>query len=183
MPQTSHPRKMTVGRIGQLDDSSDWKDARTFVNADTVVTTGADVHAFGTLVSDELNGTCKRLDAQADKLAGVVILSDAYDDPNEAGLSNETSNPPGVRPGTPVSCLQRGRIRVMLDETVAAGDPVRYYAKPVAGKRTGAFRTSDPTGTDTVLIATGARFVEGGTVATGAVLEFDILAMTFTADS
>lgn len=183
MPQTSHPRKMNTGRIGQLDDSSDVKDARTFTNNDTVVTTGADVHAFGTLVSDQLDGTCKRLAAQADKIAGVVVLSDAYDDPNEAGLSNETSNPPGLRPGTPVSCLTRGRIRVLLDETVAAGDPVRYYAKPVAGKRTGAFRTSDPTGTDTVLLTSGARFVEGGTVATGAVLEIDVMALVFAADS
>jgi len=183
MSQTSHPRKMAVGRIGEITDPSYAKHCATFTNGMTATGVGTDVLPFGTAVSDELNGTAKRLDAQADKLAGIVVLDDAYDIPNELGTAEDTAASPGLKPGTNCTVLQRGRVRVMLDETVAAGDPVRYYAKAVSGKRQGAFRTSDPGGTDTVLVSAGARFIEGGTVATGAVLEFDLLAMTFSADS
>lgn len=176
MPQTTFNKKQGVGIIGQLDDVTFWKDARSFVNSMAVVGDGTDELPFGTLVAREADGTVKRLDAQADVLAGVVVHQDDYDKPNELGSV-------GVKPGVAVSCLQRGRIRVMLDETVAVGDAVRYYAKAVSGKHQGAFRTTDPTGTDTVLITAGAKFVEGGTTSTGAVLEFDLLAMAFTADS
>lgn len=189
--QTSHPRTQTVARIGAIADTSDLHDVRTYVNAMTAAADGTDCVMFGTLVKDVLDGTCKRLTAQADKVAGIVLLSDAYDIPNELrGAEDVAGTPtgnagtsPGLKPGVPVSVLTRGRCWVMLDATVAIGDPVRYYAKVVAGKRQGAFITADPTGTDTVLITAGARFVTAGTVATGAVLEFDVLNMTFTADS
>ncbi len=183
MAQTSHPRKMTAARIGQLSDSSDLTDTRSFVNAMTAATDGTDVLPFGTLVALETDGTIKRLDAQADVVAGVVVLSDAYEVGTEVAASNETGGPPGVMAKAVVSVLQRGRIWVLLDETVAAGDAVRYYAKAVSGKRQGAFRTTDPTGTDTVLITAGARFVTGGTTTTGAELEIDVLNLAFTADS
>lgn len=187
MPQTSHPRKMASGRIGEIADSSYAKHSATFVNGMTATGVGTDVLMFGTLVKDDKSTsgtiTAHRLTAQADVLAGILVLDDAYDIPNELGAAEDTAGSPGLKPGVPGTVLQRGRIRVALDETVAVGDAVRYYAKVVAGKRQGAFRTSDPTGTDTVLIATGAKFIEAGTVATGAVLEFDLLAMTFTADS
>lgn len=182
MPQTTHPRTQPVGLIGQLDDATFWKDAWSKVNSMTAATDGSDVIYFGTACALETDGTIKRLDAQADVLAGILIRGDAYNLPNELAAGNDTAGSPGIKAQAVGSVLKRGRIRVMLDETVAAGDTVRYYAKAVSGKRQGAFRTTDPTGTDTVVISTGARFVEGGTVATGAVLEFDLLAMTFSAD-
>lgn len=183
MAQTSHPRKMNVARIGQLSDSSDIVDTRSFVNAEAAATNGSDVLMFGTLVKDNLDGTMARLTAQADKLAGVLVLSDAYEVGTEVDVGNDTAGSPGLKATVVGSVLQRGRIWVMLDETVAAGDPVRYYAKVVSGKRQGAFRTSDPTGTDTVLITSGARFVTGGSAGSYAELEIDVLNLAVTADS
>lgn len=177
MAQTTHPRKMTVGLLGQLDDDSMLKDVKSYVHGTDVDLDGTAEIAFGTLAAlDVTSGECLKLAAQADVIAGVVVRSDAYDIPNELGAV-------GLTEGTVVGCLTRGRIRVKLEETVAVGDAVRYRAVATTGETPGAFRTSDPTGTDTVLITAGARWVEGGTTTTGAVLEFDILAMAFSADS
>jgi hypothetical protein len=174
--QTTHPRKMGIGRIGQIEDAGDDKFAKTFVHTTDVTLDGTKEIPFGTLVARSGTDLCLKLAATADPIAGVAVLSDAYDIDNEVGTV-------GLKEGVPVSCLQRGRIRVLLEETVATGDPVRYRAVATTGENAGAFRTSDPTGTDTVLITQGARFVEGGTVATGAVLEIDVMHLTFTADS
>jgi hypothetical protein len=175
-PQTTHSRKQAVARPGQVSDDATLHDTMNFVNSMTAVGDGTDELLFGTFVALETDNTVKRLDAQADKIAGVVVLNDAYAKDTQLGDV-------GVKPTQVVECMRRGRIWVKLNETVAAGDAVRYYAKAVTNMNQGAFRTTDPTGTDTVLIATGARFVTGGTTATGAELEFDCLLMTFTADS
>lgn len=177
MAQTTHPRKMTVGLLGQLDDDSMLKDVQSFVHGDDVALDGTSEIAFGTLAARSATaGQCLKLAAQADAIAGVVVRSDAYDIPNELGTV-------GLTEGTVVGCLARGRIRVKLEETVAVGDAVRYRAVATTGETPGAFRTSDPTGTDTVLITAGARWIEGGTTTTGAILEIDVLNMAFTADS
>lgn len=200
MAQTTHPRKEAVARIGQISDAytASEGDLVSGTNSMTAAADGTDVIMFGTFVKDAgvtsdptAFAKVTRLTAQADKIAGLVVLDDSYDIPNElrggedvAGTpTGNAGTSPGLKPGVTATLLRRGRAWVMLDETVAAGDPVRYYAKVVSGKRQGAFRTSDPTGTDTVLISAGARFVTGGTVATGAELEFDCLNMTFSADS
>lgn len=180
MAQTSHSRTQAVGLVGELD-SADMQDTVSVVNAMTAVGDGTDELLFGTLVSDELaligNAiSAKRLDAQADKLAGILVRTDTFNKSNELGDN-------GIKPGVIGTVAKRGRVRVMLDETVAIGDTVRYYAKAVSGKHQGAFRTTDPTGTDTVVITAGAKFVSAGTTATGAWLEFDVLNMTFSSDS
>ncbi len=182
MSQTSHPRKMSVARPGQLSDSSELKDAMSAVSAED---DGNDFPqlAFGTMVAlddpaDDEGMAVVNLASAGDTPAGIVLLSHAY-------AQDEELNDLGLTPGTMASILQRGRVWVYLEEAVDAGDPVRYraVADPDANEVAGAFRTSDPSGTDTVLITAGARYVTGGAQGGVAELEIDMLNLAVTADS
>lgn len=188
MAQTSHPRKMVIGRIGEFSDDSDWKHSDSRVNSTPVGAAGADVVFFGSLVALQTDGTIRRFTANSGVVAGVVALDDAYDIPQELGVGDDTGGSPGLKFGTVCTVARLGRMRVMIDEDVNVGDAVRFHCKSgVSGKRQGAFRTTDIAGAnaDTVLIATGAKWAEAGTVAAGAgaVLEFNVLNMTFTSDT
>lgn len=141
--------------------------------------------ALGVLVkygSEE--GGVKALAAQADALAGVTMRVQ----PNDPGV-NVDATTGDVLPDQSLPILRRGQVWVQIEETVAAGDPVRYraVADPLT-EQAGIFRTSDPTGTDTVLITEGARFVRGGTASGSpsrgiALLEIDVLNLAVLADS
>jgi hypothetical protein len=80
----------------------------------------------------------------------------------------------GLKPTASVAVLRKGTIRVLLEEDVAAGDPVRVRVVAGVGEQLGAFRTSADT-TDCALCPF-AQFVEGGSDGGTALLEIDMTA-------
>ena len=133
-------------------------------------------------VGTEVDGVLS-LAAQADKLAGISMRSQARDPGMNVDLDSGA-----VLPDQTLGVLRRGRIWVQIEETVTAGSAVRYRAVATTTETPGIFRSSDPTGTDTVLISEGARWVTGGTASGSpslgiAELEIDMLNLTLASDS
>lgn len=184
--QTDFKLKLTEAVAGMLGTASGDPMSMESRHNENVSTDDFPNMAMGVLVAEgtEEDGALN-LAAQADKLAGVVVRSQAQ----EPGV-NVDAETGDVLENQSLTVLRRGQVWVQIEETVAAGDPVRYraVADPDTGEQAGIFRTTDPTGTDTVLITEGARWVRGG-VASGsptrgiALLEIDILNLAVTADS
>ncbi len=178
MSQTTVQERLDVAKQGMLADASGGLYDKFSAHNENESDDDYPNIPFGVMVAKgTTEGGALSLAAQADELLGVSVYSDNY------LVGVDVSDIGDLLPGAQFSALQRGRIWVYLEENVDAGDPVRYRAVATTTEVPGAFRTSDPGGTDTVLITAGARYLVGGLSGELALLEIDMLNVAVTADS
>ncbi len=144
---------------------------------------------FGFMVSQDDGGDPNAVmlpDAQADctrvTLVGIVAHSHAYAKDSELGDL-------GLKVGTTLNVMRKGRIWVYCNEAsgVQMGDAVRVMASNTVGDEgdldgPGSFWGDTANGGDTVVLATGARWMSTTTGPGLALLEFDLNAVTVTND-
>ncbi len=149
MPQTTVNDTQSVALFeGALADSSR-PECESRVNEEA----SAEI-PFGVMVAegsaDKQKGALN-LSAQADKLAGVVTHSHAYNKDNELGAT-------GLKPDVVMTVLRRGVVWVKVEESVTPDSPVRVRAVATGSEVPGAFRTSQDL-TDTIDISSFARYL------------------------
>lgn len=105
--------------------------------------------------------------SMAPLLAGIVVHDHSYAKDTELGDT-------GLKPGTTLNLLQRGRIYVQPEDSVDPGDAVKVRAVAAGAEVKGAFRGAAD-GTDCVDISKFARWITSGTASVPAVLEIDMV--------
>lgn len=119
--------------VGKADDH----DIVTFKNVEASASI-----AFGRAVVFKLSSPATDLDVllpavETDTVAGIVIKLDQYSraftttDKDGASVTVGELDGTGLRPGTLMACLRRGKIHVIVEDTVAVGD--RLWVRAVAG--------------------------------------------------
>lgn len=104
--------------------------------------------------------------AMATKLKGVSVFGQGYAKDTELGST-------GFKPKCTFDVLNKGRIYVKVEETVAPGDDVRVRVVAAGAEVKGAFRkTADAT--DCVKINKFAKWIRGASAGGLAVLEIDM---------
>lgn len=158
-PQTSVSIVQGVSFAGQLGDTSQMNDAKSYVNAEASAEMPFGILVVqGTLEQDALIPA-----AQANLAVGILMHSHAYQKDNELGTS-------GLKADVVFSALTRGRIWVTVDEAVTIAGAVRVR---MSGAGAGTFRTAASAGV-TKLITSSARFLTATAGAGVALLEIDI---------
>lgn len=162
--QTSYSIDQSAGLPGQLADAGH-QDVISAINAAAAV-------AFGKLmVKGASEGLCKVPALAADittkeLVLGVSVKSHALESARDA-------NPPSWPQNSAVPCLRKGRIYVLVEEDVVAGDPVfvRYAA---GGSGPGSFGKS--AGASERAALDGATYYKGALTGQLAILEVNLVA-------
>ena len=176
-PQISVATSPGLAYAGQLADGGLDQYARSYSNNEE----SAEI-AFGLFVTIDASAedTGALLPTADTELpAGVVLLSQAYDKDSELGDT-------GLKPGVTMDVLSRGRVYVQAEEAVEPGDDVRVRIAiddeedplQILGGFAGS--TAVP---DSMMVLTNARWLTTAAAGGLAVLEFDVLGMTLTADT
>lgn len=166
---------MAIAVAGLLADNSLTKDALPGTSEES----SAEI-PFGVMVARGTDdGLVKLLHTSAaameTELHGIVVFGQSYAKDSQLGTT-------GLKPKVTFDVLQRGRIYVTVEETVAPGDAVRVRAVATGGEVKGAFRTTADS-TDCVDISLFARWIRGATTGGLAVVEIDMTnAMLANAD-
>jgi hypothetical protein len=114
--------------------------------------------------------------ASAPLLCGVVVHDHTYAKDTELGDT-------GLKPGTTVNLLQRGRIYVTPEDDVDPGDAVKVRVVAAGAEVAGSFRAAADA-TDCVDISKFARWITTGSSTKPAVLEIDMVGASMaTADT
>lgn len=128
--QTTYNDSPPIGFHGMLADNGTPRDVKPMINADTVSI------AFGRAVIYKSGGNAQdaRLpSAQADKVVGIVLHSNAYSrawtDSN--GTFGDLDSV-GLRPGVMMNVLRRGRIMVYSEDGVTKGD--RLWVRAISAE-------------------------------------------------
>lgn len=188
--QGSYPLELTVGQEGQIADMQAYV-TRSYRNQ-----SGAAL-PFGVLVATDNDPTSNdplavQIATGATGIVGLTVSSLTFEGASLG--STYTPNPTPVysdgRYGYPdkqtVSVLSKGVVWVYTTEAVALGDAVRFWdtanAPTVAGAFLGRFCKTAST-TKTTAITAGARWLSETTGAGLVLLELDLPAATFAADS
>lgn len=193
--QGSYPQKMTLGKEGEF----------AYINDYTVFTgrnNQGNVLPFGVLVagagnaSDPNNMNLDIANAAADNIVGLSIISNTF----EGNVSSAYAPRAGYYPGNPidangrlgypttqtVSYARKGSVWVYSATAVTPGEPVLFYLSDYSGTLANAFQgrfTKTPVAGTTIAINTGAEWVSRTAGPGLAVLDFDVLQMTFTAST
>lgn len=193
--QGTYPQKLLVGKEGEF----------AYTNANTVFSgrnnQGA-VLPFGVLVtgagnaSDPMNMNLDIANAAADNIVGLSIVSNTF----EGNVTSAYAPRPGYYPGVSidannrlgypvtqtVSYARKGSVWVYSATAVTPGEPVLFYLNDYSATLANAFQgrfTKTPVATRTIAINTGAKWVSRTEGPGLAVLDFDVLQMTFTASA
>lgn len=170
MGQTSYAIAPTAAHRGMLYDTSDHVVRTCRVNAGSA-------RPFGTFVieggaANALEGDVTVLADANSKPAGVLLHThDIRQDPSTTALVAGVDVPDL----SIVPLLEKGKIHVMIEEDVAAGDPVyaRHTANGAGKLVIGACRNDIDV--DKAILIKGAKFIAAGTVAKGfAPISFDL---------
>lgn len=163
IPQTVVNDAPPLGLPGLLYDSNSRQQSCSAVNSEATA-----VMAFGIMVAENGTRAALLLAAVTDRLKGIVI--------RESSLARDIEYDEtllGVKPKVEISLLEKGRIWVPIENTVTEASEVHVRCVATGSEVAGAFRNNKD-GTDTLDLSAFARWVLGGTAATGAVLEFDL---------
>ena len=188
--QGSYPQTLTVGQEGQIADLQAYV-TRSYRNQ-----TGAAL-PFGVLVMTDNSPTSNdpfavEIATGATGIVGLTVSSLIFEGASLG--STYTPSPTPIysdgRYGYPdkqtVSVLSKGVVWVYTTEAIALGDPVRFWdtanTGSVAGSFLGRFCTTAST-TKTTAITAGARWLSETSGAGLVLLELDLPAATFAADS
>lgn len=189
--QGSYPQRQVVGHEGMIADLQAYV-TRSYRNQ-----SGAAL-PFGVLAMTDNNPTSN--DAYAIEIAtgatGIVglVIDTLTNEGTNFGTNTYTPNPtpfysdgrPGYAAGQTVNILSKGVVWVYTTEAVALGDAVRFWDTDYSGTVTGAFLgrfCKSASGTRTTAITTGARWLSETSAAGLVLLELDLPAATFSADS
>lgn len=109
---------------------------------------------FGVMMQQFAEGQFKLLSGGTNKLAGIAILENVLDRTDQLDTG-------GVKPKATIAAGRVWRGWVLIEETVAVGDPVRVRHTPATTEQPGAFRTSAQS-TNCSDISTFASWRTGG---------------------
>lgn len=165
MPQTS-VTAMTEAVAGLLADNTLTKDCLPGTSEES----SAEI-PFGVMVAigTEDDGALllhTSAAAMASKLKGVSVFGHGYAKPQELGDT-------GFKPKCTFDVLNKGRIYVLVEETVAVGDDVRVRVVTAGNEVKGAFRATQDS-TDCVKINKFAKWIRGASSGGLAVVEIDM---------
>lgn len=123
--QTSYA-EMAPAFAGMLADATKVKHADTFVQGEAAaeIPFGVAVAIETSPGTDGTPGKATLVNNVADKVAGIVLHSHAYDKRTELGTT-------GLKPKTTMAVLRKGRVWVRPETAVVDGD--RGYVRAVAG--------------------------------------------------
>ena len=113
------------------------------------------------------------------KLLGIIEYNGAYQINHQIGNVADTNGNIGILPNITAGVKRRGRIWVYTDEAVTVGAAVRVRTT-TAGGGFGTFRKTASTGV--TLLLKSANWVYTAAANGPALLEFDMVSMTFAAD-
>lgn len=163
MSQTSISTKQAVAYPGMLADLGN-KYTESMVSEEA----SAEI-PFGVCVAQGVaDSQCELPDASGDKLVGMVQHSHAYakGDGGELGTT-------GLKPKACVNVLRKGRMYVVAETTIAAGDRLFVrYAAGAGGTQLGALRNA-AVASETIDATAQGVFRTGGVAGTLVVLEVD----------
>jgi hypothetical protein len=188
--QGSYPQRLDVGHEGMVAD------AQAYVSRSYVNQSGGAI-PFGVLVATDNSPSNNDpfaidLATGATGIVGLTISSMVHEGVS-AGQAYVPSPTPvysdgriGYADKQVVNVLSKGVVWVYTTEAIVLGDAVKFWDTAYSGTVTGAFlgrfcKTASSTRTTT--IATGARWLSETTGAGLVMLEFDLPAATFTADT
>jgi len=160
--QTSVDDRQAVAFAGVYEKNAPGTDIASYANGEA----SAEI-PFGVMVAHDTDpNEVDLFTDQNDVPAGIAVHSHAYAKDQELGDT-------GLKPNAIVQVLRKGRVWVTTEDLANPDAPVRYRAT-ATGNGPGAFRSADPTGTDTVDISSFARW-RSTTAAPGlALLEIDM---------
>jgi hypothetical protein len=193
--QGSYPQRMTLGKEGEFAYTNDHSVFTGRNGAAAVIPFGVFVTGAG-LATDPNNHNLTISSAATQNIVGLSIISNTF----EGNTSSAYAPRAGFYPGNPiatdgrlgypisqtVSYARKGSIWVYSATDVTPGDPVLFYLNDYSATLSNAFHgrfTKTPVATRTIRVDTGAEWVSRTSGPGLAVLDFDILAMTFTAST
>jgi hypothetical protein len=188
--QGTYPQTLVKGHEGMVADLQAYV-SRSYRNQ-----SGAAI-PFGVLVMTDNSPTSNdpfavEIATGATGIVGLTISSLTMEgiDGSAAYVPNPTPIYSDGRVGYPdkqtINVLSKGVVWVYTTEAIALGDAVRFWDTAYSGTVAGAFLgrfCKTASGTRTVAISTGARWLSETTGAGLALLELDLPAATFAADT
>lgn len=193
--QGSYPQKMTLGKEGEfayLDGGKVFSGRNAQGN---VIPFGVLLAGAGT-ASDPQNLSLEIANAANDNIVGLSIVANIFEGNASSAYAPRSGFYPGNsldvnnRVGYPVtqtvSYARRGTVWVYSATAVTPGEPVLFYLNDYSGTLANAFQgrfTKTPVATRTIAINTGAEWVSRTAGPGLAILDFDVLQMTFTAST
>jgi hypothetical protein len=173
--QTSVVNQTTATFAGAIADMGD-VESDTYVNGET----SAEI-PFGRMVRENSDHVAKLLAGASPVLAGIAMQSHAL--AGGGGASGVDVGLTGYKVGSTLGVARRGVIWVYTEEAVSPTDEVRVrHTANGAGKEVGQFLEDADSG-KSLLITNGAHWRSSTSGAGLAMLEIDMAALTFTADS
>lgn len=194
--QGIYPQRLIVGKEGEF----------AYNNIDNTIFSGrnnqGNVIPFGVPVTgagnanDPMNMNLTISSAATQNIVGISVVSNTF----EGNVSSAYAPRAGFYPGNSidgnnrlgypttqtVSYARKGSIWVFSATAVTPGEPVLFFLNDYSGTLANAFQgrfTKTPVASRTILIATGAKWVSRIAGPGLAILDFDILNMTFTAST
>ena len=157
--QLTYPTTMVQGFAGMLADNNPRNDILSRASEEATSFPYGVALVRGTDLETQV-----KLPTAAAAILGIAVHTHA----NEVGSDGLNK----IDLDDAVNVLHEGRIYVIPEETVAVGDPVYVrIATGAGGTQKGAFRNDADTAT--ALLASGMRWIQGGTSTTVAILEID----------
>jgi len=163
MSQTSYSNTMTAAFAGMLADTG-----RNDIFGALQAEASLEI-PFGVMVCKGTGDNDAKLPAASDaKLIGVLVHSHAYEPRTDLGTT-------GVKPGATLNVMNRGRMHVLVEETVVREDRAYIrYASGAGGTQLGAFRKS-AVSNETIDVRANVKFVTSASSGQLAIIEVDML--------